>query len=193
VNGGLRQSLLLALGRRGGLLRIYGSGQRDEYEDAPFVESLERDGWLYGGAPSTWCGSATRATSGSPGAGRYLRRDTDAQRDDLGFESAYDADLWQGSLRLASVLPFEIRARADLYFDAQLYDNPNLIDALSEGPESPSRRRDMVWSSGLTLRRTLYRQVELGPCGVQRHRLNVISQLSARADRHAPARTLPDR
>jgi tetratricopeptide (TPR) repeat protein len=161
VSGGLRQSLLVALGRRTGVLRVYANGERAEYEDAPFVDSLERDGWVYGGGAEHVVRLGRESDLWLAWGGRYSRRDTEAGRDELGFEGAYDADLWQGSLRLAGFLPFEVRARAELYFDAHLYDNPNLIDALSEGLESPSRRRDMVWTSLLTLRRALYRNVEL--------------------------------
>ncbi|HEX5067287.1 MAG TPA: tetratricopeptide repeat protein [Myxococcota bacterium] len=161
ARGSLRPSVLFELGPNAGVLRLYGSGERDEYENVPVIDSLERDGWLYGGGAEHLLRLGHESGTWFAWGGRYLRRDTEAQRDALGFASAYDANLWQGSLRLATTLPFEIRARAELFFDAQLYDHRNVIDALSEETDSPVRRRDLVWSSGLSFRRALYRGVDL--------------------------------
>jgi tetratricopeptide (TPR) repeat protein len=160
VNGWVRQSLLVPFSKQQ-MLRIYGNGGRQEYEDAAFTDSLERDGWLYGGGAEHVMRLGHESEIWFSWGGRYTRRDTDAKRDELGFGGAYDAHLAQGSLRVASLLPFEIRGRAELFFDAHFYDHRNLIDALSEGVESPTRRRDLVWTSGLSLRRAIYRGVDL--------------------------------
>jgi tetratricopeptide (TPR) repeat protein len=161
VSGELRPSLLYALGPRAGVLRVYGVGARDDYDEEPFFDSLERSDWIFGGGAEHLFRVGQERDAWLAWGGRYLRRDTDAGRDALGFRPAYDADMWQGSLRTAVSLPFQIRARAEFFFDAELYDHRNLIDALTEGPESTARRRDFVWSTGLSLRRALYRGVEL--------------------------------
>ena len=58
-------------------------------------------------------------------------------------------------------LPFGVSADASLFYDAELYANANVIDALSENPASPDRRRDSVWSTNLSLRRNLFGGVDL--------------------------------
>lgn len=161
ASGALRPSLLAALGRRGGLLRIYAAGERLDYEDEPLFDSLERSGWAYGGGAEHLFPFATERQAWLAWGGSYQRRDTDAQRDALGFAGAYDCDRWRASLRSVLSLPFEIRVSAGVYFDAELYANRNVIDSLTEDPDSPERRRDFVWSSRLSLRRPLYRGVEL--------------------------------
>ncbi|HXK23423.1 MAG TPA: tetratricopeptide repeat protein [Myxococcota bacterium] len=161
ISGELRPSLLYALGPHAGVLHVYAVGARDEYEEDPFFDSLTRSDWIYGGGAEHLLKLGQERDAWLAWGGRYLRRDTDAGRDALGFRPAYDADMWQGSLRAALSLPFQIRARAELFFDAELYDHRNLIDALTEGPESVARRRDFVWSTALSLRRPLYRSVEL--------------------------------
>jgi hypothetical protein len=62
-------------------------------------------------------------------------------------------------------LPFEVRARANLSFDTELYDHRNVIDALTQAaagdPSRADRRRDLVWGSRLSLRRKLVGDVEI--------------------------------
>ncbi|HVH18715.1 MAG TPA: tetratricopeptide repeat protein [Myxococcota bacterium] len=157
----LRQSLLFLVGPQAGVLHLYAVGQRDEFEDEPLFESLERDSWSYGAGAEHMLRLGHERDAWLSLGGRWGQRTTDAQKDLLGFEGAYDADLWQGALRASTSLPFEIRARAELFFDAELGHNRNIIDALSEGPDSPARRRDLVWTSTLAFRRPLYRNVEL--------------------------------
>jgi tetratricopeptide (TPR) repeat protein len=164
VRGAVAPSLYFALGGNRGALRVGASGEYLDYEEDPIFDSLERSGWEYGGAaehviplslfterPKVWL---------SWGGG-YARRDTGASRDELGFASAYDRDRWRGSMRLHVPLPFDVRADAALFYDAELYDHENVIDALSENPTSPDRRRDSVWSTNLSLRRKLFRGVDL--------------------------------
>jgi tetratricopeptide (TPR) repeat protein len=161
LSGALRPSLLIALGPHSGLLRLHAGGERLDYEQDPLFESLELDGWTYGGGAEHLMPLGRERWAWFGWGGSYQRRDTEAGRDELGFRSAYDGDRWRASLRSAVNLPFQIRARAELAFDAELYDHRNLVDALTEDPVSPDRRQDRVWSSALSLRRPLIGNVEI--------------------------------
>ena len=119
--------------RRAGVAAPHADGERLDYDDAPLFESLERSGWSYGGGAEHLLPFASERGGWIAWGGCYLRRDTDATRDELGFAGAYDDDRWRGSLRGAIPLPFQIRARAELVFDAELYANRNVIDALTRG------------------------------------------------------------
>lgn len=164
MSGALRPSLFVALGRRSGLLRAHAGGERLEYDDDPLFDSLELSGWTYGGGIEHLLPLGRERIAWIGWGGSYQRRDTDASRDELGFRSAYDGDRWRASLRSALALPFGLRARAELAFDAERYDHRNLIDALTENPTSPDRREDRIWSSALSLRRKL-----VGPVEVELH------------------------
>jgi tetratricopeptide (TPR) repeat protein len=164
VRGAFAPSLFFALGGNLGALRLGGSGEYLDYSEDPIFASLERSGWEYGGAiehiiPLTLF--SERAKTWLSWGGGFARRDTGAGRDELGFASAYDRDRWRGSLRLQVPLWFGVSADASLFYDAELYDNVNVIDALTENPTSPDKRRDSVWSTNLSLRRHLFRGVDL--------------------------------
>ncbi len=161
LDGALRPSLLVALGPHSGLLRLHAGGERLEYEEDPLFDSLELSGWAYGAGAEHLMPFGRERAGWFGWGGSYQRRDTEAGRDELGFRSAYDCDRWRASLRSALSLPFEIRARAELAFDAELYDHRNLVDALTENPVSPDRRQDTVWSSVISLRRPLIGNVEI--------------------------------
>jgi tetratricopeptide (TPR) repeat protein/transposase len=161
LDGALRPSLLVALGPHSGLLRLHAGGERLEYEDDPLFDSLELSGWAYGGGGEHLVPLGREGSGWLGWGGSYQRRDTKASRDELGFRSAYDGDRWRASLRSALSLPFQIRARAELAFDAELYDHRNLVDALTENPGAPDRRQDFVWSSAVSLRRKLVGNVEI--------------------------------
>jgi tetratricopeptide (TPR) repeat protein len=161
MNGWARPNVFLELGPRAGVLRLYGMVERVQFENEPIVESLERSAWGYGAGAEQALRLGLERDAWFLFGGSYARRDTDGKRDDLGFGPAYDADDWRGILRVSGSLPFEIRGVAQLSFDAELYEHRNLIDALTEGPASPVRRRDLVWQSAFALRRTLYKSVEL--------------------------------
>jgi Flp pilus assembly protein TadD len=161
MNGSLRPSLLVALGRHAGLLRLHASGERLAYDEDPVFESLKRSGWTYGGGLEHLVPFAGEREGWFVWGGSYERRETDATRDLLRFRGAYDGDCWRAALGAALTLPFEIHARAEVSFDAELYDHRNVVDALTENPTSPDRRRDYVWGTSLTLRRQLFRGIDV--------------------------------
>ena len=66
----------------------------------------------------------------SLGAG-YTRRVSEATRDVLGFRDGYDHHRARASLRSRLLLPWRLRADGELVFDAEVYDEENLIDALT--------------------------------------------------------------
>jgi tetratricopeptide (TPR) repeat protein len=164
LSGILRPSLLLRAGERAGVLRLYAAGERLVYEDEPLFSSLERTGWSYGGGldhylplrswPDAWL---------SLNVG-YSRRDTEASADLLGFDGAYDHDQWGGRARAYIPLPWGVTADALFSFGGELYDNPNIIDALTDdgvGDPSPERRRDTIWRTGVILTRPVARFTDL--------------------------------
>ena len=164
VRGALTPSLYVGLGGHRGALRLGALGEYLDYEEDPIFDSLERSGWEYGGVAEHVIPLAVfteRPKVWLSWGGGYSRRDTGASRDELGFASAYDRDRWRGSVRLQVPLPFGISADASLFYDAELYDHANVIDALSENPITPDRRRDQVLSSNLSLRRKLFRGVDV--------------------------------
>jgi hypothetical protein len=57
-----------------------------------------------------------------------------------------------------------VTADALFTFDGELYDNPNVIDALTDGgvgTPSPKKRRDTVWRTGVILTRAVTRFTDL--------------------------------
>jgi tetratricopeptide (TPR) repeat protein len=161
LSAALRPSLFYALGRRSGVLRLHAGGERLEYDDAPLSESLDRSGWSFGGGAEHLLPLGKERTGWLAWGGSYQRRETEATRDDLGFRSAYDGDRYRASLRGSLGLPFQIRARADLYFDYERYAHRNVIAQLSEDSDPARRRRDQSWSGSLSLRRPLYPGIDL--------------------------------
>ena len=164
-SGALNPSLLVGLGAGRGLLRVSTGGERLDYEDDPLIDSLERSGWNYGGGVEHLLPFAGEREGWLVWGGSYRRRDTDAHRDPAGYRAAYDHDRWRASLWTTLRFPFEIHARANLALDAERYDHRNVIDALTQaaaGDASPAdRRRDLVWSSRVSLRRKLLGDVEV--------------------------------
>ena len=81
-----------------------------------------------------------------------------------GGRQAYDRDEWSAGLRFHVPLVYAIAADTRVGFDAERYDNPNLIDGLTDGGvgrPDPRRRRDDVWSVGASLTRPVGRFTEL--------------------------------
>jgi len=160
----VRPNLLLGFGERWGVLRLFAEGERLDYHEQPFISSLERGGWRYGGGlehtgllplrPGAWL---------ALGAG-YARLDTTARRDLLGFDGAYDHDRWRGSLRSHWPLVWGFEADTSLFLDGELYAHRNVVDALTAGgvgTTDPCKRRDLVLNAGLALTRPVNRWVDL--------------------------------
>lgn len=164
LEGALRPSLLVGLGGPAGTLRFHADGQRLDYGEGPLFESLDRDGWSYGGGfdhivPLVW-----REGGWASWGSVYARRDTEAGRDLLGFGGAYDHHRVGALARLHVPVLWKVDADARAAFDAELYDNRNVVDALTDGGvgrPDPRRRRDELWSLALALTRPVGRFTEL--------------------------------
>ena len=160
----LRPSLLVGIGGRAGVLRFDAEGERLDYEERPFIQSLNRDGWSYGGGFEHIVPVPLREGSWVAWTGAYTRRDTEAGTDLLGFDGAYDHDRFGALVRLHVPVAWQLDADARLAFDAERYDNANVIDAVTDngvGRPDPRRRSDDVWNVGLALTRPLGRLTEL--------------------------------
>jgi len=163
--GGLRPSLLFALGPRAGWLRGFGEADWFEYDEQPFTTALERDGFAWGGglehvAQIPGVRGATFSWYGS-----WERFDSQARRDELlGFDGAYDRDGFGGGTRVSLSLPWRFSADLGVSFLRERYANVNLIDALTDGgvgTATPSERRDGVWSTRLRIARPLTRFIDV--------------------------------
>ncbi|MEE8476712.1 MAG: tetratricopeptide repeat protein [Myxococcota bacterium] len=160
----LSPSLFVALGPRAGVTRLFLEGLWLAYDDSPFVTSLERDGWSYGGGfEHTIPLPRWRGAWAQVGAS-FLRMDTEGGVDSLGFDSAYDHDRWRAALHFG--LPLWWRLRSDLFVSVghERYANKNLIDFLNGGgidPATASRRRDFVSELGVRLIRPIARFADI--------------------------------
>jgi tetratricopeptide (TPR) repeat protein len=164
LEGALQPSLALVLGGRAGLLRLHGSAQRLAYDPKPLFSSLERDGWSLGGGFEQVLPLPLREGAWLAWGGGYTRRDTEASRDLLGFDGAYDHDRWGALARVHLPLVWSVRADLRAAFDAERYDHANVIDGLTDGgvgrPDA-RKRRDDVFGVGALLTRPLWRSSEL--------------------------------
>jgi tetratricopeptide (TPR) repeat protein len=158
VRGQALPTLFLDLGGRRGVLRMYGVGEIVEYDEDPLLSSLERSGFEYGGgAEHQWLFGGEQPRGFIAWGGRFDRHEGDAGRDVLNFANAYDRDRWRASTRAQVELPFAVRAYADFFLDAERYDHRNAVEGVIEGG-TPDKRRDLVLTTSLSLRRKL-----LGP------------------------------
>jgi tetratricopeptide (TPR) repeat protein len=164
LDGFMQPAVLVNLGGRAGVTKLFVEGQRLDYDEDPFLSSLERTSWAWGGGLEhflpvpRWRGAVVSVGTD------FTRRDTAAQTDLLGFEGAYDLDCWRTALRLRGPLPWQVDAAFDVLFDAERYHNPNVIDALTDdgvGTLSPRARRDDVWRVSLSLIRPVTRFADL--------------------------------
>ena len=159
----LRPAVFFALGEQAGVSSVYGQWERVSYFDEPTLSSLDQDGrWLALGVEHTL------PLPGLPGAlatfgGRFANLDTGASRDLLGFESAYDQNVWTGSVALSVPLFWRTTLGVAGSLSLERYDNPNVVDFLTGDngflDPTPERRRDRVWQYGATLSRPLYRRI----------------------------------
>jgi tetratricopeptide (TPR) repeat protein len=165
LSGSVLPSLLVALPRRAGALRLHTTGQWSDYLDGSAYDSLERDGWSYGGGIDhvlLWRIAESERTGLVTWGGSYERRDTTGGTDEvLGseFDSAYDRNRWRARISAKLPLPFEVEAKAQLALDTERYDNRDVADAAFS--DTPARRRDFVVYTNVSLRRNLYRNLDL--------------------------------
>jgi tetratricopeptide (TPR) repeat protein len=160
----LRPHLFLSFGQRAGVLRLFAEGVWHAYEDEPIADSLERDGWSYGGGLEhaipipRW-----RDAWASLGAS-FSRLDTDGTVDALGFDSAYDHDRWRGLVRFRLPLAWGFRSNLLFSLGYERYENRNLIDFLTKivsgAPATAVRREDLVSDLSIGLVRRLGRYVD---------------------------------
>lgn len=156
----LRPNLLIALGDRAGVLRLFGEWEQLSYHEKPVFESLERDGRALGGgiehlAPLPGWQDAW----GALGL-RFRRLETDAERDLLGFESPYDHDAWTASLRVHLPLWWDFAAEAQLSIGWERYAHRNLFEFLTDdgvGNPDPRKRRDTLLEGSVALVRPITR------------------------------------
>lgn len=156
----LRPSVFATLGDRLGVLRAFAEGEWLDYAE-PSLEAFERSGFAYGGGLEHYLPFHIGEERSwlSIGAS-YRRHDTDAERDALlGFSGDYDHDRWRAGIRSQLALPWQLRAVAELGFDAELYANDNLTGFLTE--LRSEEREDTIWTTAITLTRHLGRFVEV--------------------------------
>lgn len=163
VDWRVRPGLLVELGPRAGLLRLFAEAGQERFREDPVLASLERDADVYGGG--------AELLRGMPfwrGAFVSLELDgrrelTDGSRDLLGFESAYDRTAAGAELRVRGPLAFGVRVDASLAWEGAWFDHDNVMQALTEGRRAAAPRRDSTLASRVSLIRPLgsWLQVEL--------------------------------
>ncbi len=164
LEASLRPSFLVDLGPPAGLVRLHAVGTRSEYDEEPIFASLERDGWSYGVGLEHIVALPLREGAWTAWGGGYTRFDTEAETDLLGFDGAFDRHEGSAQVRLHVPLVYAVAADLRVGFDAERYDNRNLIDGLTDGGvgrPDPRRRRDDVWNVGAVLTRPLGRFTEV--------------------------------
>jgi tetratricopeptide (TPR) repeat protein len=138
--------------------------ERRDYDDAPALPSLERDGWRLGVAVR----HALRVDVGVPALLvtqlSYARTLTEGERDPFGLGAAFDAHLGALDTTLRWALPAKLRVDVRLGLATEHFDARNVVDFLSDdgvGDPNPERRRDAVIDASVTLVRPLTRSLDL--------------------------------
>jgi tetratricopeptide (TPR) repeat protein len=144
-----------------GLLQLRALADKRDYQEEPSLSSLERDGWRLGGVlqhsvPVELWAPGTLTTQLS-----YARMLTDAETDPLGFEAAFDSHWVSLDAGLSVPVGLGIRLESRLLVGYERFDEPNVVEYLSEGDPSPGRRRDTVIDASLSLIRPLTSLVDL--------------------------------
>jgi tetratricopeptide (TPR) repeat protein len=156
----VRPNLLIALGERVGVLRLYSEWEQVSYHEEPLFDSLERDGTALGGGVEHTVPIPGWEQAWGALDLRFRRLETDARRDLLGFESPYDHDAWTASLRVHLPLWWGFSAESHLSLGHERYAHRNLYDFLTDdgvGNPDPRERRDTLLEGGLALVRPITR------------------------------------
>jgi tetratricopeptide (TPR) repeat protein len=145
----VRPNLLVPLGARLGVGRIYAEAERRSYHEQPVFSSLVRDGTAYAlgveqYAPLPWPEGAQASLGLAVG-----RTNTEASRDLFGFAGDYDDR--NGRLSASVLVPLGDRFDLRLGAGATRYRylHRNLIDGISSA--DPHRRRDTALQGNATL------------------------------------------
>lgn len=157
-------SLWIELGRRAGALRLVGQLEHRAFDTRPLLPSLERDGWVWGGALEHVVPLGFRRGAWISTSFRYRRTDTEGARDLFDLDSAFDANRYDLRLRSEIPLVFGVRLEAVALAGTERFDNANVIDLLTDdgvGDPTPSKRRDWIYEFRAALVRPLGRFVEL--------------------------------
>ncbi len=158
-------ALWITLGDRAGSLRLFGLFEQQSYHDPPILTSLERDGIRYGGGVEHLVSMPVLGDRGwFSWGGRFVRTDTEGERDFFGLGPAFDGDRYELRLRAALPLVFGFRLEASAVGARESYDHRNVVDFLTDdaiGDPTPSRRRDTVFELRTALVRPIGRHVDL--------------------------------
>jgi tetratricopeptide (TPR) repeat protein len=169
----IQPNLFLTLHRRVGVLRTFARFERRRYHDPPLLDSLERDGILFGGGLEQILPIGLRPGAWLALQGRFDRSRTNADRDLFGLEGAYDYDRWGSTLTLHVPLPWQLDVRASASVARERYAHRNVVDLITDdgvGTVDPCRRRDTLIGGRLGIGRSLgrYLRLELGWRGTRR-------------------------
>jgi hypothetical protein len=170
----VQPNAFLGLGARAGVLRSFARFERQRFDDAPALASLERDADVLGGG----AGHTLPLAFLRPGAwldleASFDRAETRATRDLFGLAGAYDHDRFLGSAELGVPLPARVMLRLAGSASRERYAHRSVVDLLTDdgvGTSDPRRRRDSLLESRVSLERPLGRgvSVELAWRGTRR-------------------------
>jgi hypothetical protein len=158
-----RQNFFVSSGERFGVTRLYADVAHQSYFAAPTLDSLDRDGNEYGlGVEHSITLPRWRSALLTFGT-RTSRFDSEAKRDILGFDGAYDNMRYEGNVVLRAPLFWQMMATAGLSLAREHYANRNVIDFLTDnghGDPSPAPRRDWIAEAALSLVRPVTRHID---------------------------------
>jgi hypothetical protein len=162
--GTVRPNVFFAWSDNVGVSRLYGEVDWSKFYEDNVLESLNRSGTSYAVGLEH-----TLAVPGLPMVlatlhARWATQQTASGADFLGFDSAYAFDRSEVGLELRFPVIWGIHAAAGAMVGWEPYDNPNVIDFLTDngvGDPTPDKRRDLVTDASVTLSRELYRGVML--------------------------------
>ena len=157
-----RQNFFYSFGERG-VTRVYTDVAHQSYFKPPALDSLDRDGNEYGlGVEHSIVIPRWRSALLTIGT-RTSRFDSEAKRDPLGFDGAYDYMRYEGNVALRAPLYWNVLATAGLSLAREHYDNRNVIDFLTDnghGDPSPAPRRDWIAEAAFSLIRPITRHID---------------------------------
>ncbi len=159
-----RPSLLLSPGAGMRLTRLFAEIEHSRYHDDVLLDSLVRNGFEFALAAEHYVPLGFRPNTWGSAGLRLSHVKTDADRDLLGFESAYDRQGARATLRMVTPLPWRIEADVAAAYSYDRYLHTNVIDGLFEsGVTGADRRRDHVIEGTVALSRPLsqYTSLEL--------------------------------